>query len=61
MEVVKTSSAGHARKLASSVDFSTCPDGILLIGFLCDNAYDIHFAYAFSISLSSFRNYMHWR
>lgn len=32
MEVVKTSSAGHARKLASSVDFSTCPDGIICVG-----------------------------
>lgn len=60
MEVVKTSSAGHAKKLASSVDFSTCPDGIV-IGLLYFNAYDIHFAYAFSRSLSSFRNYMHWR
>jgi len=28
MEMVKTTSAGHARKLASTVDFSTCPDGI---------------------------------
>ncbi|KAK6121501.1 hypothetical protein DH2020_044761 [Rehmannia glutinosa] len=27
LEVVKTTSAGHARKLAASVDFSTCPDG----------------------------------
>ena len=27
MEVVKVFSAGHARRLASSVDFSTCPDG----------------------------------
>jgi len=38
MEVVKTTSAGHARKLASTVDFSTCPDGIhqeiLLLEFL---------------------------
>ncbi|OVA09402.1 Diacylglycerol kinase [Macleaya cordata] len=33
MEVVKTTSAGHARKLASSVDFSTCPDGrIICVG-----------------------------
>lgn len=32
MEVVKTSSAGHAKELASSVDFSTCPDGIICIG-----------------------------
>ncbi|XP_057510367.1 sphingoid long-chain bases kinase 1-like isoform X2 [Actinidia eriantha] len=32
MEVVKTTSAGHARNLASSVDFSTCPDGIICVG-----------------------------
>ncbi|KAL9261101.1 Sphingoid long-chain bases kinase 1-like protein [Drosera capensis] len=32
LEVVKTESAGHARKLASSVDFSTCPDGIVCVG-----------------------------
>ncbi|KAL0464258.1 UNVERIFIED_CONTAM: Sphingoid long-chain bases kinase [Sesamum latifolium] len=32
LEVVKTTSAGHARKLAASVDFSTCPDGIICIG-----------------------------
>lgn len=32
MEVVKTTAAGHARKLASSVDFSTCPDGIICVG-----------------------------
>ncbi|KAJ8446359.1 hypothetical protein Cgig2_019252 [Carnegiea gigantea] len=32
MEVVKTNSAGHARKLASTVDFSTCPDGIICVG-----------------------------
>ncbi|RZC74039.1 hypothetical protein C5167_049517 [Papaver somniferum] len=32
MEVVKTTSAGHARKLASSVDFTTCPDGIICVG-----------------------------
>ncbi|KAK1273178.1 Sphingoid long-chain bases kinase 1 [Acorus gramineus] len=31
-EVVKTTSAGHARKLAASVDFSTCPDGIICVG-----------------------------
>lgn len=28
LEVVKTNSAGHARKLAATVDFSSCPDGI---------------------------------
>ncbi|KAG5563640.1 hypothetical protein RHGRI_006176 [Rhododendron griersonianum] len=33
IEVVKTTSAGHARNLASSVDFSTCPDGIS--GIIC--------------------------
>ncbi|KAL6985065.1 Sphingoid long-chain bases kinase 1 [Sarracenia purpurea var. burkii] len=32
MEVVKTTSAGHARNLASSVDFSRCPDGIICVG-----------------------------
>ncbi|GAA0152673.1 kinase [Lithospermum erythrorhizon] len=32
MEIVKTTSAGHARKLASTVDFSTCPDGIICVG-----------------------------
>ncbi|KAI3445149.1 hypothetical protein Pfo_001814 [Paulownia fortunei] len=31
-EVVKTTSAGHARKLAISVDFNTCPDGIICVG-----------------------------
>ena len=28
MEVVKTTHAGHAKSLVSTVDFSTCPDGI---------------------------------
>ncbi|XVE49662.1 hypothetical protein DITRI_Ditri01bG0099600 [Diplodiscus trichospermus] len=32
LEVVKTTSAGHAKKLASTVDISTCPDGIICIG-----------------------------
>ncbi|XP_042504992.1 sphingoid long-chain bases kinase 1-like isoform X4 [Macadamia integrifolia] len=32
MEVVKTTHAGHARHLASTVDFSTCPDGIICVG-----------------------------
>ncbi|XP_061344851.1 sphingoid long-chain bases kinase 1 isoform X2 [Gastrolobium bilobum] len=32
LEVVKTKSAGHARNLASSVDISTCPDGIICVG-----------------------------
>ncbi|KAL3537753.1 hypothetical protein ACH5RR_001119 [Cinchona calisaya] len=32
LEVVKTNSAGHARKLAASVDFRTCPDGIICVG-----------------------------
>lgn len=31
MELVKTTSAGHARRLASNVDFSTCPDGRSLL------------------------------
>ncbi|PON36536.1 Diacylglycerol kinase, catalytic domain containing protein [Parasponia andersonii] len=32
LEVVNTTSAGHAKKLASSVDISTCPDGIICVG-----------------------------
>lgn len=32
LEVVKTTSAGHAKKLVSTVDFSTCPDGIVCVG-----------------------------
>ncbi|XP_068650613.1 sphingoid long-chain bases kinase 1-like [Aristolochia californica] len=32
MEVIKTTSAGHARNLAYNVDFSTCPDGIICVG-----------------------------
>ncbi|XP_057520396.1 sphingoid long-chain bases kinase 1 [Amaranthus tricolor] len=32
LEVVKTTCAGHARKLAATVDFSTCPDGIVCVG-----------------------------
>ncbi|CAL9758060.1 unnamed protein product [Musa acuminata subsp. burmannicoides] len=32
MEVVKTKYAGHARELASTVDFSACPDGIICVG-----------------------------
>ncbi|PPD66197.1 hypothetical protein GOBAR_DD36927 [Gossypium barbadense] len=32
LEVVKTTSAGHAKKLASTVDISTCPDGIICVG-----------------------------
>ncbi|KAL3829816.1 hypothetical protein ACJIZ3_018618 [Penstemon smallii] len=32
LEVVKTTSAGHARKLAASVDLSACPDGIICVG-----------------------------
>ncbi|KAK1321166.1 Sphingoid long-chain bases kinase 1 [Acorus calamus] len=31
-EIIKTTTAGHARKLASSVDFNTCPDGIICVG-----------------------------
>lgn len=34
MEVVKTEYAGHARELASTVEISTCPDGMLKIGCL---------------------------
>lgn len=30
--MVKTTSAGHARKLAASVDFNACPDGIICVG-----------------------------
>ncbi|CAN1177826.1 Sphingoid long-chain bases kinase 1 [Linum perenne] len=32
LEVVKTTSAGHAKKLASTVDISSCPDGIICVG-----------------------------
>ncbi|CAA7392039.1 unnamed protein product [Spirodela intermedia] len=32
MEIVNTTSAGHAKSLASTVDFSTCPDGIICVG-----------------------------
>ncbi|KAG2547856.1 hypothetical protein PVAP13_9KG129300 [Panicum virgatum] len=32
MEVVKTTHAGHAKSLVSTVDFSTCPDGIVCVG-----------------------------
>ncbi|KAJ3680117.1 hypothetical protein LUZ60_016395 [Juncus effusus] len=32
IEVVNTSYAGHAKSLASTVDFSTCPDGIVCVG-----------------------------
>uniref|UniRef100_A0A1D1YE79 Sphingoid long-chain bases kinase 1 n=2 Tax=Anthurium amnicola TaxID=1678845 RepID=A0A1D1YE79_9ARAE len=32
MEVVNTTSAGHAKTLASTVDFSACPDGIICVG-----------------------------
>ncbi|KAK1366303.1 Sphingoid long-chain bases kinase 1 [Heracleum sosnowskyi] len=32
LEVVKTTAAGHARNLAASADFSTCPDGIICVG-----------------------------
>ncbi|CAN6480616.1 unnamed protein product [Victoria cruziana] len=32
LEVVKTTSPGHARTLASTVDFNTCPDGIICVG-----------------------------
>lgn len=32
MEIIKTTSPGHARNLASTVDFGTCPDGIICVG-----------------------------
>ncbi|KAK8561423.1 hypothetical protein V6N12_048494 [Hibiscus sabdariffa] len=32
LEVVQTASAGHAKELASTVDISTCPDGIICVG-----------------------------
>lgn len=35
LEVVKTNSAGHARKLAATVDFSSCPDGISVFTLSC--------------------------
>ncbi|WVZ59600.1 hypothetical protein U9M48_009718 [Paspalum notatum var. saurae] len=32
MELVKTTHAGHAKSLVSTIDFSTCPDGIVCVG-----------------------------
>ncbi|XP_037409354.1 sphingoid long-chain bases kinase 1-like [Triticum urartu] len=32
MEVIKTTHAGHAKSLVSTIDFSTCPDGIVCVG-----------------------------
>ncbi|XP_042503254.1 sphingoid long-chain bases kinase 1-like [Macadamia integrifolia] len=32
METVKTTYAGHARDLASTIDFGACPDGIICVG-----------------------------
>ncbi|KAI5425429.1 hypothetical protein KIW84_031287 [Lathyrus oleraceus] len=32
VEVVKTTFVGHARNVASTVDISTCPDGIICVG-----------------------------
>ncbi|XP_062200401.1 sphingoid long-chain bases kinase 1-like [Phragmites australis] len=32
MDVVKTTHAGHAKSLVSTIDFSTCPDGIVCVG-----------------------------
>lgn len=32
LEVVETTSAGQARRLAATVDLSTCPDGIVCVG-----------------------------
>ncbi|KAK3156921.1 hypothetical protein QOZ80_2AG0113830 [Eleusine coracana subsp. coracana] len=32
MEVVKTTHAGHAKSLVSTIDFCTCPDGIVCVG-----------------------------
>ncbi|XP_038684513.1 sphingoid long-chain bases kinase 1-like [Tripterygium wilfordii] len=32
LEVINTTSAGHAKNLASSVDISMCPDGIICVG-----------------------------
>jgi hypothetical protein len=32
MQVVETAYAGHAHALASTVDLSTCPDGIICVG-----------------------------
>lgn len=32
MEVVETAYAGHAKVLASTVDLTTCPDGIICVG-----------------------------
>ncbi|XP_047310892.1 sphingoid long-chain bases kinase 1-like [Impatiens glandulifera] len=32
LRVVKTESAGHAKNLVATIDFNTCPDGIICIG-----------------------------
>ncbi|KAK2635132.1 hypothetical protein Ddye_029924 [Dipteronia dyeriana] len=32
LEVVNTTSAGHAKNMASTVDISSCPDGIICVG-----------------------------
>ncbi|TVU31993.1 hypothetical protein EJB05_23709 [Eragrostis curvula] len=32
MEVVKTTHAGHAKSLVSTIDFCSCPDGIVCVG-----------------------------
>ncbi|XP_062204878.1 sphingoid long-chain bases kinase 1-like isoform X2 [Phragmites australis] len=32
MEVVKTTHAGHAKSFVSTIDFSTCPEGIVCVG-----------------------------
>jgi hypothetical protein len=42
MEVVETAYAGHAKELASTVDFSTCPDGNINYIFLFATALPFH-------------------
>lgn len=50
LEVVKTTCAGHAKKLASTVDFSTCPDGtcyLLIFGHFAYTSYPLFLSLIF--------------
>lgn len=64
LEVVKTTSAGHARNLASSVDISTCPDGKIIALYsehvLIIFCYHLMFPHIYHFSGVSFRNYLCW-
>jgi hypothetical protein len=42
MEVVETAYAGHAKVLASTVDFTTCPDGNINCTFVFATALSYH-------------------